>query len=148
MVFIDHHDGTRYTLIEHISNSPSGIFYIEDSMILGDYSVSGKLPPGKFPPGKFPPIKLPPRKSTPPPPGKFRPRKFSPRIFPPMFLNIPTRVFKKKFSLLSPSSLILLRDCFVILFFKSAEFRNSEVDVSKKNCSLPAKMLTCFAGQV
>ena len=82
MVFIDHHNGTRYTLIEHISNSPSGIFYIEDSMILGDYSVSGKLPPGKFPP-----IKLPPRKSTPAPPRKIP----TPKI---LTQNIPTHVFK------------------------------------------------------
>ena len=36
--------------------------------------------------------------------GKLPPRKFPPGIFPPMFLNIPTRVFKFfVFSLLSPS---------------------------------------------
>ena len=62
--------------------------------------VSGKLPPGKFPPIKLPPGKF--------PPGKFPPRKFPPGIFPPMFLNIPTRAF----SLLSPSSLMLLKRLF------------------------------------
>ena len=65
-----------------------------------------------------------------PPLGKFPPGKF-----PSMFLNIPTRVFKFfVFSLLSPSSLILLnylKHYLVILCFK-AEVRNSEVDVSKK----------------
>ena len=87
--------------------------------------VSGKFPPGKFPLEKFTPVKL--------PPGKFPPGKFPPGIFPTMFLNIPTRVFKVfVFSLLSPSSLTLLKDCLVILCFKSAEVRNSEVDVSKK----------------
>ena len=59
--------------------------------------VSRKLPPGKFPPIKLPPVKFP-------------PRKFPPGIFPP---NIPTRVFKFfVFSLLSPSSLILLKRLF------------------------------------
>ena len=63
-------------------------------------AVSGKLPLGKFPP-----IKL--------PPGKF-----PPGIFPPMFLNIPTRVFKFfVFSLLSPSSLILLKRLFCSSMF-------------------------------
>ena len=46
---------------------------------------------GKLPPGKFPPVKLPLGKF---PPEKFPPSKFAPGIFPPMFLNIPTRVFK------------------------------------------------------
>ena len=55
---------------------------------------------GKLPPEKFPSIKL--------PPGKFPPRKFPPGMFPPMFLNIPTRAF----SLLSPSSLMLLKRLF------------------------------------
>ena len=65
------------------------------------------------------------------PPGKFPPRKFSPRIFSPMFLNIPTPVFKFfVFSLLSPSSLILLKR--LLCNSKSAKVRNSEVDVSKK----------------
>ena len=59
-----------------------------------------KIPYHQTPPGKFPP-------------EKFPPRKFSPGIFSPMFLNIPTPVFKFfVFSLLSPSSLILLKRLF------------------------------------
>ena len=46
-------------------------------------------------------------------PEKFPPRKLPPGILPPMFLKIPTRVFKFfVFSLLSPSSLILLKILF------------------------------------
>ena len=72
--------------------------------------VSGKFPPGKFLLEKFTPVKLPPR--------KFPPGKFPPRIFPTMFLNIPTRVFKVfVFSLLSPSSLTLLKRLFSISMF-------------------------------
>ena len=73
--------------------------------------VSGKLPPRKFPP------------EFPPPPS------------PPVFLNIPTRVFKfLVFLLLSVSSLILLKILFSNSMFSkvSAEVRNSEVDESKK----------------
>ena len=70
---------------------------------------------GKLPPEKFPTIKLPPGKS---PPENLSPRKFPPGIFPPIFLNIPIQVFEIFcFSLLSPLSLIYLKDCFVILCF-------------------------------
>ena len=47
------------------------------------------------------------------PPWKIPPGKFPPGIFSPMFLNIPTRFFKFfVFSLLTPSSLILLKTLF------------------------------------
>ena len=69
---------------------------------------------------KIPTRKIPARKihTVKPPPGKFPPGKFPPRIFPTMFLNIPTRVFKVfVFSLLSPSSLTLLKRLFSISMF-------------------------------
>ena len=88
--------------------------------------VSGKLPPGKFPPIKLPLGKF--------PPGKFPPRKSPPGIFPPMFLNIPTGVFYffVFFYFCHRHHWYYLKDCFVILCFKSAEVRNSEVNASKK----------------
>ena len=62
---------------------------------LTHYSSVLLLVSGKLPPGKFPPIKL--------SPGKFPPRKFPHGIFPSEFLIFCF------FSLLSPSSLILLK---------------------------------------
>ena len=89
--------------------------------------VLGKLQPGKFPPSKLPPGKLP-------------PRKFPPGIFAPMFLNIPIRVFNFfVFSLLSPSSLILLKRLFSNSVLKELK---SEIQKSmyQKKCSLPAQV--------
>ena len=69
-------------------------------------------------PGKFPPIKLPlvnfPLENSPP-------RKLPPGIFPPMFLNIPTRVFYFFYYYCHHYHWYYLKDCFVILCFKSAE---------------------------
>ena len=85
-------------------NIPYRVLY-KDALTNNPVRVSGKRQPGKFPP-----IKLPPRKF---PPGKFPPRKFPLGILPPMFLNIPTWVFKfSVFSLLSRSSLIFLKRLF------------------------------------
>ena len=78
------------------------------SIKIKDYII--KKASAKLPPGKFPPIKIPSGKF---PPEKFPPRKLPPGILSPMFLNIPTRVFKFfVFSLLSQSSLILLKILF------------------------------------
>ena len=79
------------------------IFFLTRGYIFDDISKTPtrKIPTHQTPPpGKFPP-------------GKFPSRKFPPGIFPLMFLNIPTRVFNFfVFSLLSPSSLILLKRLF------------------------------------
>ena len=64
-------------------------------VVLEPRGVSGKLPPGKLPPGKFSSIKFPPGGS---PLGKF-----PPGIFPHVFKHFV-------FSLLSPLSLIFLKD--------------------------------------
>ena len=85
--------------------------------------VSGKLPPGNFPPRRLQEIKLPPGESPPP------------RKIPTS--NIPIHFFKY-FHLGTPCNLYrwyYLKDCFVILYFKSVEVRNSEV-------CLPATMVT------
>ena len=100
-------------MLRYLSAQSINIFFINICLILflNFFSsliyqkVSGKLPPGKLPPIKLSPGKF--------PPGKFPPRKFPRGIFPPMFLNIPTPVFKFfVFSLLSLSSLILLKRLF------------------------------------
>ena len=73
-------------------------------------------------------------------PGIFPPRNFPPGIISPMFLHIPTRVFQFfVFLLLSLLSLYCycyhwyyLKDYFVVLYFNSAEVRNSEVNISKE----------------
>ena len=80
-------------------NIPYRVLY-KDALTNNPVRVSGKRQPGKFPP-----IKLPPR--------KFPSGKFPPGILSPMFLNIPTWVFKfSVFSLLSRSSLIFLKRLF------------------------------------
>ena len=116
--------------------------------------VSGKLPPGKFLPGNCPLIKLPHGKFSPlsensdPENSLLRNTKrllkyvFYKTVFPPMFLDIPTGVFKFcVFSLLSPSSLILVKRLFCNFMFQrywSRKFRDRFI----KNISLPAKMVT------
>ena len=73
---------------------------------------------------KISPIKLPPGKS---PPGKFPP-------------NIPTRVFKFfVLSLLSPSSLILLKRLFCNSVLKVLKSEIQKL-MYQKNCSLPAQV--------
>ena len=52
--------------------------------------------------------------------GKLPPRKFPPGMFPPMLLNIPTRVCFF-FIIVAVIIWYYLKDCFVILCFKSAE---------------------------
>ena len=92
---VEFHPGMKFHLKENLPLSMKIYKIYHFFSITENRRVSGKLLPGKFP---F--IKL--------PPGKF-----PPGIFPPMFLNIPTRVFKFfVFSLLSPSSLILLKRLF------------------------------------
>ena len=93
--------------------------------------VSGKLPPGKFLPGNCPLIKLSHGKFSPlsensdPENSLLRNTKrllkyvFYKTVFPPMFLDIPTGVFKFcVFSLLSPSSLILVKRLFCNFMFQ------------------------------
>ena len=85
-----------------------------------------KTPTRKIPTHQTPPAKF--------PPGIFPPRKFPPGLFPPTFLNIPTRVLKffVFFHHCHRRHWYYLKDCFVTLCFKSADARNSEVDVTKK----------------
>ena len=96
------------------------------------FSVSGKLPPGKSPPIKLPLVNSPPENSHPEN----------------LTRNIPTHVFKyshplfKIFSLLSPLSLILLKQLFcnsvlkvrLIVVLKKRSLPANIVTYSKKFC--------------
>ena len=92
---------------------------------------------GKLPPEKFLPIKLPPDEFL---SEKLPPRKFPPWRYPPMVLNILTWVFWffLFFHYHHRYCRYYFKDCFVILYFKSAEVRL--VAVYQKFFSLPARM--------
>ena len=107
---VEFHPGMKFHLKENLPLSMKIYKIYHFFSITENRRVSGKLLPGKFP---F--IKLP------------------PGIFPPMFLNIPSQIFKKFcFHCCHRHHWYYLKDCFVILCFKSAKVRNSGVDVSKK----------------